>query len=333
MSSRAVVLIARHKLLLLLPFLVAVPAAIVYALLSGSDTYQSVGRVWVERPSFLRSAIGNSWNSYLSPAQNQADLVNQRLKTDDFAQRVAMVASATAARPVIADEVKRGAWAAADGSNLVKVGFNGPEPKAAQAIAAAVIAEYAKVEREQTLADANQAKLFYEGEITTAEAEYNSAREALGAYLVTCPTCPNVPDQTYIELREEADFARDVYQQALGDLRAARQFIEQTETTQSKTFQAQDAPFEPLAPLGRGMMALVGPPAVALLMAIAVSAAAFGVIYATDKTLYTAEDTMLIPNLRLLGTVPELPRQTQELAATDFGGTRRGRGAFIRGRD
>jgi hypothetical protein len=318
-----------------MPFLIALPAAIIFVLLGGSDTYQSVGRVWVERPSFLRSASTTTWNAYLSPAQNQAALLQQRLRTDDFATRVAMVATTTAPRPVTKEEVQDGAWAGDDGSNLVIVGFNGPDPKIATAVAAAVISEYAKVQQEQIVEDAKQAEVVYETEVETAQAEASAAREELQAYQARCPACGTgtLVDNNYTELRNEADLTRDVYEQALAELRSVRQIITQTAETQPETFRMQDAPVEPTAPLARSKVSLIGPPALAMLLAIAVSAAAFGVIYATDRTLYTAEDTLLIPNLRLLGTVPELPRQTQELAATDFPGSRRGRAAFLRGRD
>jgi uncharacterized protein involved in exopolysaccharide biosynthesis len=335
MSSRAVVLIARHKLLLILPFLIAIPAAIAYALLSGSDTYQSVGRVWVERPSFLRSAGTESWDPYLSPAQNQATLLQQRLRTDEFAERVASVASEDLGAPITADDVQRGAWAGTDGSNLVLVGFNGPDPKVATAVAAAVITEYAEVQQEQIVEAAKRAEVVYAEEVETAQAEATAAREAFSEHQARCPSCGTgtIVDPRYLELRDEADRARTVYEQALADLRGVRLIITQTEETQPVTFRMQDAPEEPAAPLARKKISLIGPPAFAMLLAIAISAATFGVIYTTDRTLYTAEDTSLIPNLRLLGTVPELPRQAQELAATDFSGTRRGRSAFVRGRD
>jgi hypothetical protein len=335
MSSRAVVLIARHKLLLILPFLIALPAAIIYVLLSGSDTYQSMGRVWVERPSFLRSSITSSWDPYLSPAQNQATLLQQRLRTEEFAERVATVATENGPSPVSADDVQKGAWAGTDGSNLVLVGFNGPDPRVAAAIASATISEYAKVQAEQIVEDAKRAEVVFEQEVETAQAEANSARDAFSEEQARCPSCGTggILNATYLALRDEADRARTVYEQALADLRSVRLVITQTEETRPMTFRLQDAPVEATAPLARKKMNLIGPPALALLLAIAISAATFGVIYATDKTLYTAEDTSLIPNLRLLGTVPELPRQAQELAATDFSGTRRGRAAFVRGRD
>jgi uncharacterized protein involved in exopolysaccharide biosynthesis len=252
--------------------------------------------------------------------------VGQELSTREFAERVAAEASKATATPVDWREVQNGAWAADSGDNLVVIGFTGPDPVRAQAIAAAVISQYQESAREQTLADAREAEEFYEGEANSAQAALAAATTELAEYKEANPITSDVDnallaDPQLAVLQGEVDRARDVYNQSLSALLRTRQLIAQTDQTRNETFDVRDLPEVPPAPLTRNKLELVGPPAIALLAAIAICAAAFGFIYSTDKTLYTAEDAAMVPHIRLLGTVTEVP--PAEPAPRDFLGARR----------
>src|SRR5438309_1406959 len=67
------------------------PTPISIATLVYFRTYQAATDIWVENPTYFGSStnlVGSSgisgWNQYLTPAQNEADELNQYLQTTSF---------------------------------------------------------------------------------------------------------------------------------------------------------------------------------------------------------------------------------------------------------
>jgi hypothetical protein len=299
----------RHKLLLASPFLIALPLSIAFVALTGATKYQSTGTVWVARPALLGSWVPNGWNDYISPAANQAQFVQQRLKTAVFAERVAEQAGDGFAGVITTADVKSGTWAAEQGPNLLTIGYTGGDAETARRIAQAAIDTYAEVEREETIAVSKQAEEFYTREQESVAKERDEAANALSAYVRVTPGLSfevRERDAEYQRLESERKQAQDAYNASAAKLMGIKQLIAQTQEGQSQTFQPTDAPAQPLAPLPRSKMGIIGPPALAFLLAAAIAAAMFGFLFRTDSTLRSIDDLVMLPGIQLLGIIPDV---------------------------
>ena len=315
MPAKAFVIFFRYKFLLLAPFLVTLPLAIAYVALSADTNYQATGKVRVERPTFLASDATAGWNGYISLAGNQANFVRQRLKTEEFTQRVAATASEGYSRPITSAEVRAGAWAAELGPNLLEIGYTGGDPEAARRISQAIIDEYAIVEREQTTADAQRAKELRTAALANLQTKADNASVARAAYLAAHPELgrsQTVADQDvqFQQLNKALRDANDAVSTAESELTEADQFAKATLEGQQRTFNpiADDAPQTPTAPLGRKKSDLVAPPIMAMLASMALAATVYGFLFRTDRSLRSREDIVsMLPNVTFLGTVPDVP--------------------------
>src|SRR5581483_8633148 len=82
MGIKPLVVAARYKFLLLVPFLVIVPAAVILSVLNMKTTYTSSATVFVNESAVLDNLVDG--NPYASPAQNRANDLNELLQTRRF---------------------------------------------------------------------------------------------------------------------------------------------------------------------------------------------------------------------------------------------------------
>lgn len=311
MPSKAIIILFRHKLLLLLPFLIALPISIIFVIATGSKKYQSAGTVWVDRPEFFVVAGTNRWSQFISPAANQAGFLRERLSTNDFSSRIATRASEGFSRVISKEEVRAGTWVNG-GSNLVTVGHAGSDPEAAARIAKAAIDVYGEVDSDQTIAGAEQAVSFY-------QARLKEQRDAVTAATSKLKDSPND-----VFLQNQLQEAQNTYNEKSKQLDQVELLIKQTKEGSIVTWNPRDQPEVPLAPVPRKKLSLLGPPAMATLLSIAVAAAVFAFLLHTDRTLRSAEDLVLVPGVQLIGIVPDVslvgrptwPRQFVRIAAS-----------------
>lgn len=326
MPAKAFVIFFRYKLLLLAPFLVTIPLAIVYVLLSGSTVYQSTGKVRVDRPSFLASEATAGWNPYISMAANQSNFVSQRLKTNEFSNAVATTASEGYSREITGAEVRAGSWAGAIGENLLAIGYNGPDPEAARRIATATISEYEVVERAQTLAAAQVAIDIRQTTLDQRRDDLAAATKERDDYLASQPGLVNDRvrqelDGTLKRLNDSVTVAANQVRDAEADLVETQTYVDATLKGQRKTFAPieADAPETPTAPLGRSKMDLLGPPILAFLAALSLSAVVYGFLFRTDRSLRSREDIVaVLPNVTFLGSVPDVGAPKKRAWPRDF---------------
>lgn len=325
MPAKAFVIFFRYKFLLLAPFLVTIPLAIAYVFLSGSTVYQSVGKVNVERSGFLASEATSGWNPYISLAANQSNFVNQRLKTREFSARAAETASEGFFRPITEAEVRASAWASPLGETLLGVGANHADAEVARRIAQATIDEYALVAKEQTEADAAVAIEVKEAKLAERLEAADRAKQEVDAYIIARPELNNPSiaerDVGLRNLNETARVTAQAVRDAEDELAELRRFADATKIGTERTFApiAADAPERPLAPLGRGMMALIGPPVLAFLAALSLSAVLYGFMFRTDRSLRSRDDIIaVLPNVSYLGSVPDVGTPRKRAWPRDF---------------
>src|SRR3977135_1231800 len=105
-------------------------------------SYTGAANLWVETPTYFGSTVTPAlWNIYLTPAQNQADTLNELLSTDAFVTQIGdrlmttgVVSDDTELRPAPSSFSAR-FHVIADGTHLVRLTFQNER----QAVCTAVL--------------------------------------------------------------------------------------------------------------------------------------------------------------------------------------------------
>jgi uncharacterized protein involved in exopolysaccharide biosynthesis len=336
MGTKPLIIAARYKLLLVLPFVIIVPIALVLALASRSTSYISSATVWVDPSVFLETAQLTSDNPYLSPAQNQAAVVNELMQTDSFAVGVGRRADPDAAGAApdgppdraLAAVARDGTSVHAGGAHLVIIANQSVDPARAQALVQAVVDEYREFYAQNLKDAAQEAEAFYQGRLETTRNSLTDARAALAEYVRANPAAvANINDSRYIELQGRVDRAQDDFDNTQVSLQQVQVVTSSTLTGQDRSFRLVDPATLPQAPVTESLRSLAILPIAGMLLAISLSAAIYGFLLRTDNSIRIAEDLEALPGLKLLGTVPDVshirrprwPRHFYRLAITALG--------------
>lgn len=297
---------------LLLPVIV-VPL-IVLGLTSKPRQYQSTAVVWVSNPVASERPVLGANNPYLTPAQNQAQAINDLLSTRAYRVQVAMDAGIVHQG---ADDkaLRRGAalvrsYAYASGVNLVTISAISTSDEVAQAIVTGVINQYRARATATLASDAEVSAQYYNQQLALAQQGLAQKTAELAEYLKANPKAAdpsNVASQelAYRTLKDAADSQASLVaslQQALQSiaLRSAS-----APETQASMFVVQDAPTRPEAPLPQSLTSRLGMPIAGMFLGLCIGSAYLYVVYRTDHTIRSAEDLSEL-NVPLLGSVPQL---------------------------
>lgn len=175
-------------LLIIAPLVLGVSTALYFRSYTGSAS------LWVETPSYFGSTVTPAlWNIYLTPAQNQADTLNELLSTDAFLTQIGdrlMESGAVndkASRNAILTSVPTHFHATADGTHLVRLRFSNQS----QAVCTAVLKVTIQLFQERlTAAQIEQADLstsFLSGQLKAAKARVDASQATLQKYLADHP--------------------------------------------------------------------------------------------------------------------------------------------------
>jgi len=158
-------------------------------------TYQATASVWVESPdTFGQSVTLSGWNTYLTPAQNQADTLQQLITTLSFDNEVGdrLVANGVVGsrdqRNGIVQSIPTGMKVTPGGSHLITITFSDASQTAAVGVIQAAIDLF--LER-QTALQRQQEDLstsFLTGQLKTAQAKLATSEAALQQYLLDHPS-------------------------------------------------------------------------------------------------------------------------------------------------
>jgi uncharacterized protein involved in exopolysaccharide biosynthesis len=175
-------------LLIMVPLAVGAGSTLYFRSYTGSAS------LWVETPSYFGSTVTPAlWNIYLTPAENQADTLNELLSTDAFLNQIGDKLKSTG---VVTDDATLGAilgsvsthmHVTANGTHLVGLTFSNQR----QAICTAVLTVTIQLFQERLIAaQVEQADLstsFLSGQLTSAKARVDASQAALQKYLADHP--------------------------------------------------------------------------------------------------------------------------------------------------
>jgi hypothetical protein len=330
----------RHKWLLILPPLLIPLIVGPIALLNASTYYEAGAGVWVDRAAYLNANDG--FNSYLTPAQNQANRLTDMLRTRSF---VMSIASRTSLAPLVGNEAGeraierifyKGFSMAPSGERLLVLRFRGATPQLSHQMVIGVIEAFRERVTSDRLEQASTAISFYEQRAKVAEEELNKANDALKRYVAANPRLTTIDpergaaattadrlglpagaiDPQIAELLRKVDI-----QQA--DFDRTRQALEEARMESSAAIQGQDFGFrvvdEPKLPtraIRERRKALIYP-ASGMVVGLGISALALVILVAGDRAVRSERDLNGVA--RIVGSVPQLRlgRGTSKKAGPD----------------
>jgi capsular polysaccharide biosynthesis protein len=302
MSVKPLIVAARHKLLLLLPFLVILPVAAVLSYLNIKSEYISSSTLWAEDSVFLDSAVSN--NPYNTPAQNRANDLNELLNTDSFRSAVAQRTGMPDVRASWR-EVSSNTLAYANGRHLVVVEKKSSDPARAQAIVAALVDEFREQYSENTRQTAENARPIFEQRRLADQAALDNANQDYTSYIQAHGPSTSGGDPRALELQASVTRAQTALNDTVRQLREIELLTASTEAALQRTVRVIDAPTLPTAPLGTSKRGLVALPAAGFMLALSFSAAIYAFLLKTDNNIRVADDLAALPGLLLLGTIPD----------------------------
>jgi uncharacterized protein involved in exopolysaccharide biosynthesis len=190
----------RHKLLLLLPpFLIPLIVGPI-ALMSAPIYYESWAGVWVDRPQYLAYTQAG-WNTYLTPAQNQANALNEQLKTRSF---VMDIAKRTQLAPLVGnargeDRILKvftdGLAITPNGDHLLVLRFRADTPKLAYDLLNSTIDAFKENASTDRVNQASLAISFYQAQLNDGQDNLNKLTSSARQYIAANPRLGSLTSQ------------------------------------------------------------------------------------------------------------------------------------------
>lgn len=329
MATKPLIILARHKYLLLVPFLVILPASLLLSIVMKSTTYTSRSIIFAQDLRFLPQAQSQG-SQYLTPAQNQVNVLNELLATDTFATKVASTISKDG--PSISPaSVRMGTTVYDNGYSSMVVSHASGNAAEAQRIVKGVVDEYKDESIAMTQAQIQQASELISSELRLQEQALTDARDKLASYIQDHPSVltsqSGGSDPSYLALQSTVQRATDAYNSTYSN----QQFLNlsglSTVTGIQNLIDVRDPANTPSSPDHVSLRKQMLFPIAGLLLAVSLAAAAYAFLLRTDNSIRVAEDLQALPGLALLGTVPDVspvkkrgwPKHFYRLAVTALG--------------
>lgn len=316
LPRKLVARVLRALPILLLPVVLAPAAVIALGNADGTQRYQAEVWIWVLDPAEIQPVPLDIDNIYLSPAQRQADVVNDLLRTQSFRLAVAEAAGlidplgaegggAASATTIVADSVE----ARADGANLLLLIGVHEEAETARVLAQAAVAAYndrLRMEAERQVAVELD---YYQRQMVTAEEELAQRRAEAEAYAAQHPEV--LDRDTYDSRYEQLTGRVDAQARLVDGLAQAMQDAQLNAVSFAQGLAARlnvvDPAATPEAPLQPTRTRKYGLPVAAAVLGMMLSGGYLLVAYYTDHSIASREDLDGLP-VRYLGAVPSMQR-------------------------
>jgi len=329
--KRTLEIVFTHKRLLIAPLLAALICTAAYVALQ-PPSYQSTGSLWVNT-----SGIGTQ-----SPAQTQADILSQDLKTSTFAIAVAnagplnayltahpgamstnpihplkeLVTGASAPRKPSSDELRAylatHVTVATVGPNQLTVTVAAPTPNVARDTANALIAQLLASEVAAKIAPMQTNLALLQTELKDQTTVLQQAVAAVQKYIadnhINLAKDPNAAasDPGLAVLQGAAAEAQATYQNLLTAIDKVKSDIETAQQPKLAPFRVVDSPQLPSSvALGKQEIIAVAAGLFAGLLAVAVLVA---LLVRLDTTIHSADEVQRMVGLPVLGSTPQSAR-------------------------
>jgi len=296
--------------------LIIAPLALGGASVAVFRTYQATASLWVESPdTFGQSVTPSGWNSYLTPAQNQADTLQQLITTLSFDDQIGdrllakgIVGNRDQTNAIVAS-IPVGMKVTPNGSHLVTITFSSASQTAGVGVIQAAVDLF--LERQIALQRHQEdlSTTFLTGQLKTAQAQLTTSEAALQQYLVdhsNARLSTNGQDTGIVALDQlvhQVQQNRDRTTQLQTELDQA-QFLggaaQQLVETNTKLVDAPHISHAGLTGDGRSLKRA----AIALLVCLSVGILYVLVLVWADKTVRDAKELQRRLRVPVLATIP-----------------------------
>jgi uncharacterized protein involved in exopolysaccharide biosynthesis len=324
----------RHRLLVTTPLVICIVLSLGVVALQ-PRVFASTAKIWVDRP-LLTAA--HPANAYLTPADEQASVLQELLKTRSFNVLAAARGSlpddlqranaAAAKEPInralalvpgqrsrinsdlsqyqldnlVFQTISTRTSVVANGPNIVSVTVQYANPDVAAATARGIIDQYVDEVLGGQRSEAKAAVDFYSAQVASARADL-SAADAKAHPEQRMPTA--IPDATLTQLKLDDEQARQRYQSLQTKRDDAQLQSAIADQSAPNGFRLIDPPLAPQTPVSRLKLLLEGG-AAGLFSGLLLSLLSLVGLTLMDTSIRRAEDVELRTGLQLAGVVPRV---------------------------
>ncbi|MFN8558319.1 MAG: hypothetical protein U0531_13580 [Dehalococcoidia bacterium] len=321
MIQRALEIILKHKIIVMLPILLIVPATVVVALRPQEVQWQSFAVVWVDEYKQLHEDGRLGY----TPALSQTQLLNSFLRTRTFS---ATVLSQTSLAPMLEtpagelDAIHR-LWRSVsvvpNENNFFTVTVTTKDQQLSYEIARSLLDNYRAMLRSRTETQSQVATVYYADALKKAESDLVTSQGELSAYVARRPDILKegidvlVPvtlrDPTLARLTAQVNIAQETYSSLLRRYYGIGSDTAAGLEGQKLTFTVVDEPTPPFKPVQARRITMIKLPAIGLVLSILLSSVVAFVLVVTNRAVLGAADVRRITGLPVLGELPELRRR------------------------
>jgi hypothetical protein len=320
----------RHKLLVLLPIFLIPLLVGPIALMSAPVYYEAWTGVWVDRPQYL-SHSQSGWNQYLSPAQNQANALNEQLRTRSFTMDIAR---RTQLAPLIGSQrgedriatiFNQGLAITPSGEHLLIIHFRADTGRLAYDLLIGTIEGFKDNASTSRVNQASLAISFYESQLSDAQEQLNKLQSSARQYVASNPRLSGLngrsgpadqvlpitsTDSQLADLMSQITFQQKEIERIRGTLEQARFDASAGLEAQDLGFQIIDPAQVPTSPT-RALRKQMIYPIAGFAGGLVLAAVLLVVLVAADRSVRSESD--LPSTTRVLGVMPHLRLKLKRL--------------------
>lgn len=322
MNTKFLSKLLKYWYLYIIPVLLLPSAAAYYE--SGKTTYyKTSARVFVNKPSYASGTSGTSWNQYVSPGQNGANLLNEMVSFRQFGLKVAADTDLARQYDLSSRAGQDGAYTriasdvsavpsrgASDSMTLIVTDSN---PQMALQLANAVLKEFSPYIGQQELADDQKVEAFDQQELDTYKSALSQDDAQITQYLNAHPDLKigGLTDPTLDQLVQQQTLDKSEVTKYSEQLNTIHYNESAITTGTANLFTVIDPAQLPLTP-SHTYKKLIEYTAGAFAVALALVAAIVGALTLLDRKVYETQDIRnIIEDLELdipvIESVPVLP--------------------------
>ena len=301
-----------------LKFRLLIGAALVFGVVSAAlylakQGYGASATVWVEQPIyFADTGMTKNWNPYMTPADNQANILQELLRTRQFALNVANGAQIPMPNEVVEnrvlDDLQKGMRIESQGTHLIKISYSAEKPTYCKVLVEQVIMLFTEQLNASRAEQADVALELYKKQKDTYEAQMQKSRDALSRYIQANPesvTAGSAPNPQLVALQQQYESDRSSYEEVTQKIERVTIDATTAGKLSEQFFRMIDAPSDP-EPNMMTVKQLITNSALALVMSLMLMVGVTLLGAWTDPAIYSAHEITGLAPVAEDGSTPEL---------------------------
>lgn len=327
--SRTLETIFRRPLVLLLMLIVLPVASVAVIYMLIPRTYQSTATLWALRRVEVIGATGPEYDQNSTPAQTQAEAIDELLQSRSFALAIANSAnvvstlnldSTTLNDPelrsaALIKEISTHVVATALGYNLLQIAYANHDPQMSQRVVQAVIDNYGQQSQSFSIAEAQNLLQSYQAQLIKAKADVDAATANESQYIRSHPELkPSdlATDPQYQQLHAQTLQAQATLANLQTNITTINEEIVTQGTGSEGLYKVLDAPILNYLPLSRTKYYLIAG-IIGLVVALLACSLLIVIQIRRDNGIHTAYELQQVTSFPVIMQLPRLQPGTVSL--------------------